>query len=69
MNTTQQETLQIEGMSCGHCVRAVEDALADLSGVEVEEVAIGLARVRYDPDSVSRDQIVHAVEEEGYVVA
>jgi len=33
--------LEIEGMSCEHCVAAVSEALAELPGVSVEEVRVG----------------------------
>ena len=68
MRTRQQETLQIEGMSCGHCVKAVDQALRQLPGVEVEQVEIGTARIAYDPDQTSRQQLVDAVEDEGFAV-
>jgi copper chaperone CopZ len=58
--------LEIEGMSCGHCVSAVAQALRDLPGVTVENVRIGSAEVAYQPDAVSPDQIVLAVEDAGY---
>ena len=58
--------LEIEGMSCGHCVAAVSEALGELDGVNVEAVQIGLAKVDYQPDVVSPDQIVLAIEDAGY---
>ena len=58
--------LEIEGMSCEHCVAAVSEALADLPGVSVEEVRVGEARVRYDPGQVTPDQIALAIEDAGY---
>ena len=58
--------LEIEGMSCGHCVSAVSEALRDLPGVSVEGVQIGSAVVDYEPAQVSPDQIVLAVEDAGY---
>jgi copper chaperone CopZ len=61
-------TLAIEGMSCGHCVRAVNDALQALDGVQVEETTIGSARIVYDAGRVRPDQIVDAVQREGYKV-
>lgn len=59
--------LKIEGMTCGHCVRAVEQVLTQLPGVRRAEVAIGTARVEAD-DGVTRDALVRAVEEEEYRV-
>ena len=58
--------LEIEGMSCGHCVAAVSEALGELDGVNVENVRIGSAEVNYQPELVSPEQIVLAVEDAGY---
>jgi copper chaperone CopZ len=59
-------TLQIDGMSCGHCVGAVHRALAALPGVEVESVEIGRARVRFDETATSPAALVGAVRDAGY---
>lgn len=64
----EQVTLEIQGMSCGHCVAAVKRALGDLAGVEVRDVQIGAAQVAFDPAVVSPEQIASAVEDEGYTV-
>ena len=63
MNTLE---LEIEGMSCGHCVAAVSEALKELPGVTVKEVKIGAAQVSYQPEQVTPDDIVLAVEDAGY---
>jgi len=61
-------TLSIEGMSCGHCVAAVREALAELPGVAVEEVRVGAATVRVD--DAHRDgaagSVLAAVQDAGY---
>ena len=59
-------TLQIEGMSCGHCLNAVSRALAAVPGVEIESVRMGTAQVRYDENSTSPDALEAAVAEAGY---
>ena len=58
--------LEIDGMSCDHCVRAVTTALRALPGVLVEEVAIGRATVDYDPARTAPEQVMEAVADEGY---
>ena len=58
--------LEIQGISCGHCVAAVSEALRELPGVTVERVAIGSAAVSYEPGQVSVDDITLAVEDAGY---
>ncbi|HEX7120295.1 MAG TPA: heavy-metal-associated domain-containing protein [Longimicrobiales bacterium] len=60
--------LTIEGMSCGHCVQAVDRALKGVAGVEVEQVGIGSAVVAYDPAAVKPEAIREAVSEAGYEV-
>lgn len=58
--------LEIEGMSCEHCVAAVTEALGELPGVSVDAVRVGTAQVSYDPGQVSPEQIALAVEDVGY---
>jgi copper chaperone len=59
-------TLLIEGMSCSHCLQAVNKALASVPGVEVGSVRIGRADVRYDEHTVEPGLIVEAVSGAGY---
>ena len=58
--------LTVEGMSCGHCVNAVTDALRQVPGVTVEHVEIGSAAVAFDPARTTPQAIVDAVNDEGY---
>ena len=60
--------IAIEGMSCGHCVRSVERALATVGGVQAEQVGVGQAVVRYDAAVVTPQQVAQAVADEGYPV-
>lgn len=62
----EQTRIAIEGMSCGHCVAAVRQALEGVDGVEVREVTVGSATVSYDPQAVTPREIAGAVEAEGY---
>lgn len=62
------ETLTIDGMTCQHCVRAVQDALEGVDGVTVESVQIGEARVEVDETRATTDGIAAALKEEGYTL-
>lgn len=62
----ERVTVQIDGMSCGHCVAAVRRALRALPGVDVEQVEVGSATIAYDPGAVSLNRIQDAVRAEGY---
>ena len=59
-------TMQVSGMTCGHCVAGVRDALQELDGVEVDAVRVGSATVAYDPHAITPEQIADAVEAAGY---
>ncbi len=61
------ETFEIEGMSCNHCVAAVQSALEDVSGAAVERVEIGSATVNAGPEA-TREMLVSALEDAGYSV-
>ena len=58
--------LVIEGMNCNHCVMHVKKELSKISGLVIEDVQIGKARVQYDETKVSEQNLVQAVEEAGY---
>lgn len=58
--------LEVAGMSCGHCVHAVREALGGLPGVKVEGVSIGSATVNFDETKVTVGELVDAVSEAGY---
>ena len=64
--STETVKLEIEGMSCDHCVRAVRQALEGVDGATVESVELGTARVRYDPERTTPARLAEAVSDEGY---
>ena len=61
--------LAIQGMNCGHCVKAVERALDALPGVASREVKVGAARVAFDDAKTSPEALAAAIREEGFQVA
>lgn len=68
MTTTR---LKIDGMTCDHCVQTVEKVLRNQSGVRNATVHLeaGAAEVQYDEQRVAPEQLIAAVEEEGYAAA
>jgi copper chaperone len=62
----EQVTLKIEGMTCQHCVHAVNSRLSKMPGVKVDEVQIGSARLHRDPAVATLDAIEEAIADEGY---
>ncbi len=60
-------TLQVEGMSCGHCIRAVTKAITALDQAAKVEVDLATKRV-VAQTSLPRADVVRAMEEEGFAV-
>jgi copper chaperone len=61
-------TLDISGMSCGHCVAQVKKTLATLEGVEVTDVKVGSAVIDYDPSALTTARIAEALDDQGYTL-
>lgn len=66
----EKKILNVEGMSCSHCVNAVTKAVGGLEGVLNVEVDLDAktVTVEYDADKVNLDNIKEAIEDEGYDV-
>ncbi|RYM02142.1 copper chaperone CopZ [Sporolactobacillus sp. THM7-7] len=66
-----EKTLDVKGMSCGHCKMAVSGALKGLEGVSDVSVDLetGKVDVSYDASKVNIEQMKEAIEEQGYDVA
>jgi copper chaperone CopZ len=59
-------TLHITGMTCGHCLQAVNDALASKPGVRLESLRIGRAVVSYDEQTTDPAAIEGVIADAGY---
>jgi copper chaperone len=62
--------INVEGMSCEHCVKAVTGAVSGLDGVQSVNVSLEdkTATVAYDPALVAIDAIKAQIEDQGYDV-
>ena len=62
--------INVEGMSCSHCVNAVTKAVEGLDGVSKVKVDLEAktATVDYDSDRITPEIIKAAIEDEGYDV-
>ncbi|WAA11997.1 copper chaperone CopZ [Fervidibacillus halotolerans] len=63
-------TLDVKGMSCAHCVKAVEGSVGALHGVDrvVVHLQEGKVDVEFNPEIVSLETIKEAIEDQGYEV-
>lgn len=63
-------TLNVQGMSCGHCVNAVETSVGKIDGVASVDVNLDAAQVQvaFDATKTSQQAIVNEIEDQGYDV-
>ncbi|MDF2682364.1 MAG: copper ion binding protein [Brevibacillus sp.] len=61
-------TLQVEGMSCQHCVHSIEGALKEIGASGKVNLATNTVEVTYDEGKISLESVKEAIEEQGYEV-
>lgn len=66
----QNVTLNVQGMSCGHCVKSIEGSVGALSGVEQVNVNLQNATVEvaFNEAQVTVEQIKETIDDQGYDV-
>ncbi|WP_163099241.1 copper chaperone CopZ [Peribacillus alkalitolerans] len=66
----EQVTLQVKGMSCGHCVKTIEGNVGKLDGVNSVKVDLTKAEVyvEFNPNQINVIQIKETIEDQGYEV-
>ncbi|MEK3912327.1 copper ion binding protein [Paenibacillus sp. FSL H7-0331] len=64
----RKQTLQVEGMSCQHCVISIEGALKEIGAAGKVNLASGTVDVAYEENRVSIEAVKEAIEEQGYDV-
>jgi copper chaperone len=64
------KTISIDGMSCGHCIQWLSEALTGIKGVNEVKVSLESqnAVVDYDDSSVTEEAMTAAIERAGYSV-
>lgn len=67
----KESTLNVTGMSCQHCVQAVEGNVSQLDGVESVKVHLeeSTVDVRFEESKVPLAEIIEIIEDQGYDVA
>lgn len=63
-------TLNVSGMSCGHCVKAVEENVGKLNGVNSVKVDLETSKVEvtFESEKLSLDTIKETIDDQGYEV-
>ena len=63
-----QQILNVQGMTCGHCERAVADAVKSVDPKALVKIDRASGRVEVESDS-AREALATAISEEGYPVS
>jgi copper chaperone len=63
-------TLNVTGMSCGHCVKAIEGSVGELNGVQSVKVNLdsGKVDVSYNSSEITLETIKETIDDQGYDV-
>jgi copper chaperone len=66
----EKVTLKVNGMSCGHCVKAIEGSVGELQGVKSVSVHLkeGNVDVEFNPSEASLEKIKETIDDQGYDV-
>lgn len=64
----ENTVIKVGGMSCQGCVKNITDVLSSLAGVSSAVVSLnaGEAKLVYDPQQVSREVLLTAIEDAGF---
>lgn len=71
LNTLQSVVLTVENMHCGGCMRKVERALENASGISNARAHLSAKRVAisYDPQTTNVEKIIATLDNAGYTAA
>lgn len=64
-----KKKIYIDGMSCGHCVSHVKEALLDIGAIKVKVDLEEKFAIAEFEDEITDSEIAEAIEEVGYEVA
>ncbi len=64
----QTQTFQVQGMTCGHCERAVTQAIQQVDPAATVQIDRASGQVQVQ-SATPREQLAAAITEEGYAVA
>ncbi len=69
MSDSERQTYNVAGMTCRHCVAAVDAEVGALPGVSSVDIDLASGAVVVNGTDVSDEAVRQAVEEAGYSLA
>lgn len=64
----QNILLQVQGMSCGHCVNSIEGAVKKLGAAAKVDLQSKQVEITYDESKLTLEAIKETIEDQGYEV-
>lgn len=64
----QNVRLNVQGMSCGHCINAIEGAIGKLGAEAKVDLKSDSVTVYFDETKLTLDKIKETIEDQGYDV-
>ena len=68
MTNMEQTEIRIGGMSCQGCVKNIAGVLGAMAGVTAANVSLeqAIAAISFDPQQVTREALLSAIEDAGF---
>ena len=60
--------LNVEGLTCDHCLRAVKEAVRSVAPQAAVAIDLASGAVRVAGDALPVERVIAAIEEEGYKI-
>ncbi|QYK52894.1 MAG: heavy-metal-associated domain-containing protein [Fimbriimonadaceae bacterium] len=68
-NSETKTTINVKGMTCGHCAQAVEEAALSVDGVSQATVDLGKGQATISGSGFDLDTVIQAISEAGYAAS
>jgi copper chaperone len=68
-NSETKTTINVKGMTCGHCAQTVEKAALSVAGVSQATVDLEKGQVTMSGTNFDLDDVIEAISEAGYAAS
>ena len=66
---TMKTIINIEGMTCGHCVKSVKEIILEIEGVKSAEVSLDSANAEIEFEEVKIENIIEEINDSQFVAS
>lgn len=68
-NSETKTTINVKGMTCGHCAKTVEKAVLSVAGVSQATVDLEKGQANITGSDFDLNEVIEAISEEGYAAS